>query len=150
MNSTKTDIAVALKQGSSSKMATQTDAIKHFIEKMDVEMIDALLEDSITYQDMEKYLFISKLQEAFETFAGFGDTHLVSVEGRCNTCDRTKWGFTFYGNISLNYMSIIFDTKEKRIVDLYECVNFKNRQGRLLLNERIFWLDEYPLKIVNG
>lgn len=138
MNSRETDSAVALNKESNLKIATHTDAIKHFIEKMDIEMIDAFLDDDITYQDMEKYLFISKLQLAFISFASFGDTYLLSVEGMCNNCDKTKSGFTFIGNNSHNYMSIIFDTKDNKIADLYECSDFKNKQGKVLRRRRIY------------
>ena len=137
MNSRETDSSVPLIQESNLKIVTQIHAIRHFIEKMDIEMIDSFLDNDITYQEMEKYLFISKLQQAFKTFAGFGDTHLLSVEGSCNACDSTKSGFTFFGNNSHNYMSIIFDTKNKKIIDLYECSDFKNRQGKLYLKNRI-------------
>lgn len=48
-------------------------------------MVDAFLDNDKTYQDFEKYLFISKLQKAFETFTDLGDTHLIAVEGSCNS-----------------------------------------------------------------
>jgi hypothetical protein len=96
----------------------QTQAIQHFIEKMDIEMIDAFLDNDKTYQDFDKYLFISKLQQAFVKFADLGDTRLIAVDGRCNTCDKTKTGFTFIGNNSNSYMSIIFNTADSKINDL--------------------------------
>ena len=61
-----------------TKLPTQTQAIQHFIEKMDIETADTFLENDKTYQDFEKYLFISKLQKAFETLAYLGDTYLIS------------------------------------------------------------------------
>lgn len=121
-----------------TKISNQTQAIQYFIEKMDIEMVDTFLDNDKTYQDFEKYLFISKLQQAFATFADLGDTHLFSVEGSCNSCDKTKTGYTFIGNISHNYMSIIFDTADNKINDLYECSDFKNKQANLNLNERIY------------
>lgn len=120
------------------KISNQTQAIQYFIEKMDIEMVDAFLDNDKTYQDFEKYLFISKLQQAFTTFADLGDTHLFAVEGNCNTCDKTKTGFTFIGNNSNNYMSIIFDTADNKINDLYECSEFNNMQTNLNLKERIY------------
>jgi hypothetical protein len=83
-------------------------------------------------------LFISKLQQAFAMFADLGDTHLLAIEGSCNTCDKTKNGFTFIGNNSNNYVSIIFDTAYNKINDLYECSDFKNKQTNLNLKERIY------------
>ncbi len=128
-----------------TKISNQTQAIQHFIEKMDIEMVDAFLDNDKTYQDFEKYLFISKLQKAFETFTDLGDTHLIAVEGRCNSCDKTKTGFTFIGNNSKNYMSIVFDTADNKINDLYECSDFKNKQTNLILKERIYIDNELTL-----
>lgn len=121
-----------------TKISNQIQAIQHFIEKMDIEMIDAFLDNDKTYQDFEKYLFISKLQQAFETFANRGDTLLLPFEGSCNSCDKTKTGFTFIGNNSRNYMSIVFVTADNKINDLYECIDFKNNQINLKLKERIY------------
>ena len=120
------------------KISTQTQAIQHFIGKMDIEMVDAFLDNDKTYQDFQKYLFISKLQKAFEKFTDLGDTHLLAIDGSCNYCDKTKAGFTFIGNYSNNYMHIIFDTANGKINDLYECSDFKNQNFILNLNERIY------------
>jgi hypothetical protein len=127
------------------KISNQTQAIQHFIEKMDIEMVDAFLDNDKIYQDFEKYLFISKLQQAFGTFSDLGDTHLFAVEGSCNSCDKTKTGYTFIGNNSNNYMSIIFDTADNKINDLYECSDFKNKQNNLNLKERIYIDNELTL-----
>lgn len=128
-----------------TKISNQTQAIQHFIEKMDIEMVDAFLDNDKTYQDFEKYLFISKLQKAFATFADLGDTLLFAVDGNCNSCDKTKTGFTFIGNNSNNYMSIIFDTADNKINDLYECSDFKNKLTNLNLKERIYIDNELTL-----
>ena len=50
---------------------TQAQVIVHFIEQMDIEMIDAFLSEQNTYQNMSKYLFLSKLQKVFKFFSGF-------------------------------------------------------------------------------
>ena len=128
-----------------TKISNQTQAIQNFIEKMDIEMVDAFLDSERTYQDFEKYLFISKLQQAFETFADFGDTNLFAVDGSCNSCDKTKTGFSFIGNISKNYISIVFDTADIKINDLYECTDFENNQTNLNLKERIYIDNELTL-----
>ncbi len=119
-------------------ISNQTQAIQHFIEKLDIEMVDAFLDNDKTYQDFEKYLFICKLQQAFATFTDLGDTHLFAVAGSCNSCDKNKTGYTFIGNKSNNYMSIIFDTSENKINDLYECSDFKCKQSNLKLKARIY------------
>ncbi len=110
------------------KLSNQVEAIKYFIQKMDIEMIDAFLDKNKTYQDFEKSIFIDKLQVAFEEFKERGDTFLISIEGRCNGCDISKTGFSFVGNVSRSHMDILFDTSNNQIDDLYECSRFKNNQ----------------------
>lgn len=121
-----------------NKISNQYQAIIHFIEKMDIEMVDAFLDSDKMDEGFDKYRFISKLQEAFAEFKEFGDTYLLAFEGNCNSCDETRTGFTFVGNYSCNYMSIIFDTTENRIDYLCECIIFKNKHSNLILNKRIF------------
>ncbi len=53
-------------------------------------MVDAFLDNDKTYQNFKKKMFISKLQQVFTMFADLGDTHLLAIEGSCNTCDKTK------------------------------------------------------------
>jgi hypothetical protein len=129
---------ITLMQETETKISNQNQAIQNSIEKMDIEMVDTFLDNDKTYQDFAKYLFISKLHQAFVTFADLGDTHLFLVEGSCNSCDKTKTGYTFIGNISHNYMSVIFDTADNKINDLYKCSDFKNKHTNLNLNERIY------------
>ena len=125
------------------KISNQIDAIQYFIEKMDIEMIDAILDNDLKYQEFEKHIFINKLKNAFITFIERGDTHLLSFDGRCNSCDKTKTGFTFVGNKSKNYMSIIFYTADNRIKDLLECNYFINNISDLELEDRIFIDEEF-------
>jgi len=118
--------------------ANQVQAIQHFMMKMDIEMIDTILDSDKTYQDFEKYIFIDKLQKAFETFRSLGDTHLIAVEGKCNSCDKKKTGFTFVGNHSCFYMNVIFDAANNQINDLFECRKFKNKAPKMKLEERVY------------
>ena len=48
-----------------TKLKTQAQAVVHFIEQLDIEMVDTLLDDTLEYQDMEKNIFINKLGDAF-------------------------------------------------------------------------------------
>jgi hypothetical protein len=48
-----------------TNLTTQRDAIKYFIEKMDIEMIDMILSNENTYQDLPKQTFIQKLSSSF-------------------------------------------------------------------------------------
>ncbi|MCF8423865.1 MAG: hypothetical protein K9H41_05940 [Bacteroidia bacterium] len=118
------------------ELKNQALAIKYFFERMDIEMIDAFLSDEHTYQDVDKRTFISELSMVFNQFIDSGDSHLIAFEGACNSCIKGKFGYTFVGNVSSNYLSIIFDIKDDKIVDLYDCTKFKIRIGELELNQK--------------
>jgi len=112
---------------------------------MDIEMIDAILDNDKTYQDFEKHIYISKLQIAFQEFTSLGDTHLFSVKGSCNSCNKIRTGYTFIGNNSKNFMSIIFDTSNCKVNDLDECRNFSPVYNEWELKDRIYIDDDVSL-----
>mgnify|MGYP001023611477 FL=1 len=47
---------------------TQSDAVLYFLQHLDIEMIDSVLEPNRTYQDFEKGVFIKKLDCALDEF----------------------------------------------------------------------------------
>ncbi len=89
-------------------------------------MIDSILNEGKTYLKFEKYKFISKLQETFEYFKKHGDTFLNSYEAGCGSCDTSKSGFAFVGNVSKRHLSVLYETEDNRISDLGECSLFKS------------------------
>lgn len=120
----------------------QEEAIKYFITQMDIEMIEAFLDAKKTYQDMQKDKFLSKLERVFQIFKESGDSALIPYQGRCNNCFKDKVGFTFVGNYSFNYISIIVDSEKGTINDMFECSDFINKDQSLLLNKKLY-IDEF-------
>jgi len=117
---------------------TQVLAVKYFFERMDIDMLDAILSDSITYQEHDKKTFLRELSIVFNSFIESGDTFLIAFEGACNSCRKGKFGYTFVGNVSRKYLNMIFDTKEDKIMDLYDCTFFRNNIGNLVLSSKLF------------
>lgn len=115
---------------------TQSDAVLYFLQKLDIEMIDTLLEENRTYQDFEKPVFVSLLGAALDEFIQAGDTFLQRYPGFCNAknCNYKCKGFTFIGNHSGNYFDLIFDIQEGVVQDMYECTIFKCLDHGLLRN----------------
>jgi hypothetical protein len=105
---------------------TQADAVVYFIQRLDIDMINDILDDNRTYQDMKKNIFIHKLGICFDEFTAAGDTFLHYYGGHCRskTCNFNCSGFSFVGNNSKNYLDLIIDTKEGVIQDIYECGEF--------------------------
>jgi hypothetical protein len=59
-------------------------AIKNYICQMDIEMLDAFLDDNRRYQLHTKSEYLQKLAVVFENFKTNGDTHLI----RCKKAPR--------------------------------------------------------------
>ena len=118
---------------------TQSDAVLHFLQHLDIEMIDSVLEPNRTYQDFEKNTFVQKLGYALDEFIQSGDTYLNRFPGQCNSeiCNYKCKGFTFIGNNSGNYFDLIIDIKEGVVQDIYECSLFKCFNQLVSKNNRI-------------
>lgn len=87
-------------------------------------MLDVLLDDSRTYQDVVKDVFIEKLDTVFTKFKDNGDTHLLAFKGVCNstTCsNKGCFGYSFIGNNSKQHIDLIFDELSDDIKDIYQC-----------------------------
>lgn len=119
-------------------LKTQEDAFMHFMQCMDIEMIGAILEDHLTYQDFPKWLFINKLDTALEEFRRFGDSKLTCDPGECNSCERGCKGISFIGNKTYNYLDLIIKSLDGRIEDIFECAEFKNDDSTVRKTRRIF------------
>lgn len=109
---------------------TQLDAILYFMARLDIEMVDALLDENKTYQDFPKYLFVSKLQDAFDVFIDAGDKLLAVHKGCCVGCTKGCSGVTFLGAKG-HYLDVLFVMEESVIKDIYGCSSFENEQGGL-------------------
>lgn len=118
---------------------TQSDAVLHFLQHLDIEMIDSVLEPNRTYQDFEKNTFVQKLGYALDEFIQSGDTYLNRFPGQCNSeiCNFKCKGFSFIGNNSGNYFDLIIDIKEGVVQDIYECTVFQSLIEKLSRNRRI-------------
>jgi hypothetical protein len=110
------------------KLSNHKNAVIYFIQQMDIEMIDDILDNDLTYQKFEKDIFIDKLSIALQKFTTGGDTFLECHTGLCNneSCNYQCSGYSFIGNESKNYMDLIIETENDIVKDIFECRKFKN------------------------
>lgn len=120
-------------------LKNQADAILYFLQRLDIDMVDSILNNEYTYQQHQKSIFIEKLDVAFDEFLNAGDTYLNRYNGFCNskTCNHKCKGFSFVGNKSGNYFDLIMDIKDGVVMDIYECINFKCETKSVKKNECI-------------
>ncbi|NVJ48373.1 MAG: hypothetical protein HWE07_14660 [Cytophagia bacterium] len=101
---------------------------------MDIERLDTLLDSSITYSDVPKEVFLSKLNIVFDSFQEEGDTILISQPGSCCNLycnpESVRTAYRFVGNKSRLYLDLRFiteiteDLKDHKILDIYSCYSF--------------------------
>ena len=122
-------------------LRNQADAVRYFIQTMDIEMLYLILDDKITYQNFSRNEFLLKLERVITDFKTNGDTFLNAIEGRCSQCSKDKSGFLFVGNNSKMFMNLLFDLSSGEVKDLYECSNFKTNFDRKNFTKRL-WIDD--------
>jgi hypothetical protein len=109
------------------KPSTQAEALVFYIQKMDIEMIDLILDNDKTYQDFPKHLFVEKLEDVFEQFQNSKETELIGYAGFCDSkiCPNAcTGGYVFIGNKSKQKISLLIDAQGGKILDVFECSEF--------------------------
>jgi hypothetical protein len=108
---------------------TKKELIIHHFEKMNIRMLDILLDDSKTYQCTPKDFFLEKLELAFNEFRNLNDTYLSSYKGKCCNKECSNHGcsgFSFVGNVSGRSIDLIFEDTDTDFADIYQCFGFES------------------------
>lgn len=109
------------------ELITQLDAVVYHFQLMDADMIDDLIDDDAVFSELfTRTAFRLQLQKAFDEFSKSGDTYLEAIDGFCQDmqCNYLKKGFRFVGNLSQNWMDIIFEHEHGRLKEIYQCHHF--------------------------
>lgn len=109
-------------------------------------MLDVLLNDGQTYNDVSKDLFIERYKEFFRDIQKFPETELgVQVyAGECTGCYKGRKGFSFVNPDGECCLSLIFEEIEDDYKDICSCSSFKT-EGIEVINTWIapyFYADE--------
>lgn len=118
---------------------THADAVIHFIKNLDIDMVDDLLDEKYTYQDLKKNIFIQQFSVAFDEFIAAGDKQLEVSNGFCNEviCNNQCSGYRFSSKRSGLYFDLIIDIKEGQVTDIYECKSFSSLAADLRVRKRV-------------
>jgi len=98
-------------------------------QKMDITLLETLLDNNKTYQDATKEVFLRKVNKVFTEFKASGDTHLQAHSGVCNSnIDRCPnkgcTGYSFVGNHSKKHSGFIFKDLKGITKDIHYCSGF--------------------------
>jgi hypothetical protein len=96
----------------------------YFIGTMDIMALDKIL-DYREYADVEKPIFLNKLEEAFNIFKENGNTRLFVTTGVCEICMKGCPTVAFIGDKNTHYIELLIETENDRVKDIYECNSFK-------------------------
>ena len=103
---------------------SQKQTILNHISKMDAGMLSLALDETRIYQETVKDVFVSKLDEVFKIFKSNGNTELIPYAGKCGSEECTNQGcrgYSFFGNVSNDFLSLIFEEEEGSITDIHNC-----------------------------
>ena len=133
-----------------SPLTTQADAVIYFLQQLDIDTMQQLLDENRTYQDFSKADFIEKLGKAMEEFLQGGDKFLYYNPG-CSTskeCNYKSKGFSFVVNKSGHYLDMIIDIKDGVVQDMYECSEFdeeapRKKNNRIRINKIVIQPGEW-------
>jgi len=119
---------------------TQKETILKSISKMDTEMLSMILDDNRTYQEATKSVLIGKLEDVFSEFKSKGDSELIPYLGYCGSEECTNQGckgYSFFGNVSNEYISLILEEKNGEVIDIYHCLFMMPEKGYWELSNQI-------------
>ena len=118
---------------------THADAVIHFIKNLDIDMVDDLLDEKYTYQDLKKNIFIQQFSMAFDEFIAAGDKQLEVSNGFCNEviCNNQCTGYRFSSSRSGLYFDLIIDINDGQVTDIYECKSFSSLAVDLRVKKRV-------------
>ena len=105
-------------------LGTQAEALLYFFCRLDIDMVNELLDAERTYADLPKARFIEKLGVAFNKFIYAGDELLSLEAGFCSSldCDNCgSLGYTFVGNVSGHFLDLVVVEEEGKIIDIFDC-----------------------------
>jgi hypothetical protein len=113
------------------KLDTQAEAVLYFLCRLDINMVNELLDPTRTYADLPRARFIEKLGVAFNKFIYAGDESLSLEAGFCSSldCDNCgSLGYTFVGNVSGHFMDLVVMEECGKITDIFDCT-YLNVEG---------------------
>jgi len=131
-----------------SHLKTHADAVIYFIRNLDIDMVDDLLDEKYTYQDVKKNIFIQRLSVAFDEFIAAGDTQLEVNNGFCSlfVCNNQCSGYRFSSKSSGLYFDLIIEIEDGKVIDIYECSSFLCLSSDTNSNKRVR-IDRREIKI---
>ena len=129
------------------------ESLRKAISSMDIEALELILEDDVSYQETTKTIFLNKLNELFLEFKK-EDSKLIPYKGKCiseECSNKNMNGISFVGNNSGRFINLIVDHNENfTISDIFTCHIFcTNNKEKSKEFKREFKITIYENEKVN-
>jgi hypothetical protein len=111
-------------------------------KRLDIEMFEEFYIHTEDYKQSKRLFLLKDMEIAFNKFKEQGDTSLEPNIGICNRCNKGCHGHQLVGNVSKNYINLLFENDKDKIIGIAECADLKLLTKIEGLNKRIY-LHEY-------
>ena len=91
------------------------------IAQMNENKLIELLTEDIVYEDVGKYLFITKLAERFENYKLMGNQELLINLDCCVLCHPNETVIKFIGDKTGDAFALYFQMNGNNVIDIYHC-----------------------------
>lgn len=106
----------------------KTEALIKAITEMNIDLMDVILENTNSYLDVPKEVFLKELSRKFIGLNKQGITNFNNVsKGTCQKCYPGYSGYTFLTKNN-NYLELLIEEKNNTITDITQCTSFKNEE----------------------
>ena len=100
------------------------DMLLFFMIRMDIPMIENMLDESEQYAGMAYTDFIAFLEQGFARHQAWGDSSILALQGKYGY--PAKVGYSFMGNKSFEQLKLVFVADEdKQVVDIIRDDSFR-------------------------
>jgi hypothetical protein len=116
------------------EIQTQAEAIIYYIQEMDIDMIELILNNTQTInnaqitENFSNGNFVRQLGRVFDIFKSNKNDKLIGYPGFCNSdrCPNScMGGYSFVGNNSMHRMDIVIEVDNGNVIDIGQCYDFE-------------------------
>lgn len=111
---------------------------------MDSQWLEFLLDENTTYTGFPKWVFIKKLEGAFDEFKEKGDSLFKYYPAECKKNKEgirkfSRQGFRFIGNLSKDYIDVEFETAGDYVNDIIDSLDLQSPGTELFVKRQCYF-----------
>lgn len=96
------------------KTPIPADMLMFFIIRMDIPMIETMLDEAESYAGMDYASFIQFLEQGFARHQALGDSTVLALQGKFGP--NQKVGYSFMGNKSFQPFELVLIADDQKMV----------------------------------